>query len=108
MKPSRLPRSTPTDAVRRRFLAGLGALPLAGAIGGSLATPKSHAAATVKTQAKIVIAGGGAAGLAAASRLAAALDGATAGTTYSLGQPGASWTSPATTRTVAGSAPGAI
>ena len=76
MKPSRLPRSTPTDVVRRRFLAGLGALPLAGAIGGSLATPKSHAAATVKTQAKIVIAGGGAAGLAAASRLAAALDGA--------------------------------
>lgn len=76
MKPSRLPRSTPADAVRRRFLAGLGALPLAGAIGGSLATPKSHAAATVKTRAKIVIAGGGAAGLAAASRLAAALDGA--------------------------------
>ena len=76
MKPSRLPRSTPTDVVRRRFLAGLGALPLAGAIGGSLATPKAHAAATVKTQAKIVIAGGGAAGLAAASRLAAALDGA--------------------------------
>ena len=35
------------------ILAGLGALPLAGAIGGSLATPKSHAAATVKTQAKI-------------------------------------------------------
>ncbi|MEU4624964.1 ABC transporter permease [Actinoplanes sp. NPDC023801] len=31
-----------------------------------------------------------------------ALDGATAGTTYSLGEPGASWTSPATTRTVAG------
>ena len=76
MKPSRRPQSTPADAVRRRFLAGLGALPLAGAIGGSLATPKAHAAATVKTQAKIVIAGGGAAGLAAASRLAAAPDGA--------------------------------
>lgn len=77
MKPSRLPQSTPADAVRRRFLAGLGALPLAGAIGGALATSKALAATPVKTQAKIVIAGGGAAGLAAASRLAAALDGAT-------------------------------
>jgi sulfide:quinone oxidoreductase len=77
MKPSRPPLTTPVDAIRRRFLAGLGALPLAGAIGGTIVTSKAHAATAVRTQAKIVIAGGGAAGLAAASRLAAALDGAT-------------------------------
>jgi len=76
MKPSR-PLTTPADAVRRRFLAGLGALPLAGAIGAAVASPKALAATAVKTQAKIVIAGAGAAGLAAASRLAMALDGAT-------------------------------
>lgn len=76
MKPSN-PATTPTDVVRRRFLAGLGALPLAGAAGGALTASRAHAASQLKTQAKIVIAGGGAAGLTAASRLAAALDGAT-------------------------------
>lgn len=76
MKPSN-PATTPTDVVRRRFLAGLGALPLAGAAGGALTAPRAHAASQLKTPAKIVIAGGGAAGLTAASRLAAALDGAT-------------------------------
>lgn len=76
MKPSN-PATTPTDVVRRRFLAGLGALPLAGAAGGALTASRAHAASQLKTPAKIVIAGGGAAGLTAASRLAAALDGAT-------------------------------
>jgi len=75
--PANATTHTPADAVRRRFLAGLGAVPLAGAIGTTLAAPKAHAAARVKTQARIVIAGGGAAGLTAASRLAAALEGAT-------------------------------
>lgn len=59
---------------RRRFLsqlAGMGALPLA----AGLARPAR--ADGVPTKARIVIAGGGAAGLTAASRLAAALDGAT-------------------------------
>ena len=64
------------DAItpRRRLLAGLGALPLAGAI-GTAAMP-AQAAIRARTQARIVIAGGGAAGLTAASRLAALLDGA--------------------------------
>ncbi len=58
---------------RRRFLAGLagvGALPLA----AGLATPSR--ASTVTSKARIVIAGAGSAGLTAASRLAAMLDGA--------------------------------
>lgn len=59
---------------RRRLLAGLGVLPLVGAA-GTAAVPRS-AVAAVKTQARIVIAGGGAAGLAAASRLAELLSGA--------------------------------
>lgn len=71
------PATAPADAARRRFLAGLGAFPLAGAAAGALTAPKARAASPVKSQAKIVIAGGGAAGLTAASRLAMALDGAT-------------------------------
>ncbi len=58
---------------RRRFLgqmAGLGALPLAAAT-----APPAHAG-KVASKARIVIAGAGSAGLTAASRLAAALDGA--------------------------------
>ena len=76
MKLSR-PAANPADQARRRFLAGLGALPLAGAATGVMVAPKAHAASKVKTRASIVIAGGGAAGLTAASRLAAALEGAT-------------------------------
>jgi len=68
------PRNTASLAGRRRLLAGLGALPLAGAMGA--AAMPAQAAARARTQARIVIAGGGAAGLASASRLAALLDGA--------------------------------
>lgn len=58
---------------RRRFLAGLGAAPLA----AGLATP-SHAAAraTAQSSARIVIVGAGAAGLAAANQLAERVQGA--------------------------------
>lgn len=55
---------------RREFLASAGA----GLIAATL--PLSGAANAVRTKARIVIAGGGAAGLAVASRLAAQLDGA--------------------------------
>lgn len=75
MKP-RTPLNSPDNAMRRRFLAGLGAIPVAGAIGGTMVSQPTQAAAPVKTQVRIVIAGGGAAGLTAASRLAAALQGA--------------------------------
>lgn len=61
------------EPLRRRFLASLGALPLAAAVGTTTAPAR---AASVRTQARIVIAGGGAAGLTAASRLAATLEGA--------------------------------
>ncbi|MDV7392775.1 tryptophan 7-halogenase, partial [Arthrospira platensis SPKY1] len=71
------PADTPADVVRRRFLSGLGALPVAAAVGAGLVSPKAHAKARLKTQARIVIAGGGAAGLTAASHLARTLDGAT-------------------------------
>jgi sulfide:quinone oxidoreductase len=71
------PADTTADVVRRRFLAGLGALPVAAAVGAGLASSKAHAKARLKTQARIVIAGGGAAGLTAASHLARTLDGAT-------------------------------
>jgi len=60
-----------TDASRRRFLA----LAAAGALGTALPA-QAKQAAKQKTSARIVIAGAGAAGLATASRLAAALDGA--------------------------------
>ena len=53
----------PPDATvaiaRRRFLAGLGALPLAGAIASASTEAKAQA---VKSNARIVIAGGGTAG----------------------------------------------
>lgn len=74
MKADATPRNTGILARRRRVLASLGALPLAGAVGAT-AMP-AQAAARAKTQARIVIAGGGAAGLTAASRLATLLDGA--------------------------------
>lgn len=68
------PRNIAHLTGRRRLLAGLGALPLVGAAGAT-AMP-ARAAEPARTQARIVIAGGGAAGLTAASRLAALLDGA--------------------------------
>ncbi|HAX19680.1 MAG TPA: pyridine nucleotide-disulfide oxidoreductase [Hydrogenophaga sp.] len=58
------------ETARRRFLAGLGALPLTAAL-SQTSTPAQ--AASVKSSARIVIAGAGAAGLAAASQLAARL-----------------------------------
>ena len=75
MKPDTLPPDTARDLQhqRRRFLtrlAGVSALPLA----AGLATPSR--ASTVASKARIVIAGAGSAGLTAASRLAAMLDGA--------------------------------
>jgi len=75
--PSQSGSQTPADAARRRFLAGLGVLPVAAAAaGGTLASPKAEARTRLKTQARIVIVGGGAAGLTSASRLARTLDGA--------------------------------
>lgn len=69
------PRHTPfsgdADAARRRFLA----LAAAGAAGAALPA-QAQARNKLKTSARIVIAGAGAAGLTAASRLSAALDGA--------------------------------
>ena len=65
--------ASPIEKERRRFLASLGVLPLAAAVAQ---TPRPAQADTHKTQARIVIAGGGAAGLTAANRLASALDGA--------------------------------
>jgi len=62
-------RAIDDPRARRRFLAGLGALPLAGTVAPARADK-------LRTQVRIVIAGGGAAGLTAASRLASALDGA--------------------------------
>lgn len=72
--PKPLPTPAPVETARRRFLAGLGALPLAAAL-AQTSTPAR--AQSVKTAARIVIAGGGAAGLTAASLLAARLQGAT-------------------------------
>lgn len=61
--------TTPQQAARRRFLTSVGVSALAGA-----AAPAPAAVASpVKTSARIVIVGGGAAGLASASRLAATL-----------------------------------
>jgi len=71
---SKAPMPTLPEPARRRFLSGLAALPLAAAV-AQTSTPAR--AANVKTSARIVIAGAGAAGLTAASRLAAALQGAT-------------------------------
>lgn len=61
---------------RRRFLAGFGAAGLLGTAPIFSPAPAQAADSPVRTKAHIVIAGGGAAGLAAASRLAAGLSGA--------------------------------
>ncbi len=60
------------DATRRRWLQALAALPVAAGASGT-ATP---ARASVKTSARIVIAGGGLGGIAVANRLSRLLDGA--------------------------------
>jgi sulfide:quinone oxidoreductase len=62
------------DANRRRLLFGASALPVAAGIGLSASPRKAQAA--LKTNARIVIAGSGLGGLAAANRLARELDGA--------------------------------
>ena len=66
-----MPNSTHS---RRRFLGAMSALPVAA---GLSAPTQAATRADIKTQVRIVIAGGGAAGLTAASRLAASLRGAT-------------------------------
>jgi sulfide:quinone oxidoreductase len=62
------------DSTRRRLLFGASALPIAAGAGLSLQSSKASAA--IKTTARIVIAGSGLGGLAAANRLARELDGA--------------------------------
>lgn len=61
---------------RRRALRLLAAGGAFGAAGGTLGWSAAHAAPRVRSQARIVIAGAGAAGLAAAARLSRALEGA--------------------------------
>ena len=62
------------DTTRRRLLFGAGALPVVAGAGLSLQSRRTRAA--IKTTARIVIAGSGLGGLAAANRLARELDGA--------------------------------
>ena len=62
----------PVNIQRRQLLSGLAAAPIA----ATLASASSTAQARVKSSARILIVGGGAAGLTAASRLSAMLDGA--------------------------------
>ncbi|MCL4745210.1 MAG: NAD(P)/FAD-dependent oxidoreductase [Burkholderiaceae bacterium] len=66
-------QTRPEPLNQRRAFLMLGA---AGATAAALRPGTAHAASKVKTQARIVVAGAGAAGLSAASRLAAALEGA--------------------------------
>lgn len=72
--PKRSPELAEIDPERRRLLLGASALPLAAGAGLSLAPARAKAA--LKTSARIVIAGSGLAGVAAANRLARELDGA--------------------------------
>lgn len=67
------PPNQPVAIARRRFLAALGALPLAGAVASTSTLARAE---VVKSSARIVIVGGGAAGLTAASHLAERLQGA--------------------------------
>lgn len=68
-----VPSPVQGPTARRRFLTGMGALALPGFAPASSGEARAQA---VGTRARIVIAGGGAAGLAAANRLAHALEGA--------------------------------
>ena len=76
MKSTEFDKAVPQacDVSRRRLLFGAGALPLATGVGLSLQPGKASAA--LKTNARIVIAGSGLGGVAAANRLARELDGA--------------------------------
>ncbi len=74
MPTSESPARAGGTITRRRFLSGIGTLPLAPVL---TATSEQARAQAIKSKAHIVIAGGGAAGLTAASRLAQSLDGAT-------------------------------
>jgi sulfide:quinone oxidoreductase len=71
---TRSPAAAPIDPDRRRLLLGASALPVAAGLGLGLPPQTAHAA--LKTSARIVIAGSGLAGVAAANRLARELDGA--------------------------------
>jgi sulfide:quinone oxidoreductase len=73
-QPKRSPELAEIDPERRRLLLGASALPLGAGAGLSLAPARAKAA--LKTSARIVIAGSGLAGVAAANRLARELDGA--------------------------------
>ncbi len=68
------PDERPCDSTRRRLLFGASALPVAAGLG--LTVPAGKAGASIKTSARIVIAGSGLAGIAVANRLARELDGA--------------------------------
>ncbi len=74
-QPKRSPELAEIDPERRRLLLGASALPLAAGAGLSLAPARAQGAA-LRTSARIVIAGSGLAGVAAANRLARELDGA--------------------------------
>lgn len=77
--PSRTPRhaaQAPTSGLDRRDFLKLGTAGLIGAAGLPLIAPPAKAAEPTPSQARIVIAGAGAAGLASASRLARQLRGA--------------------------------
>ncbi|HNR61319.1 MAG TPA: hypothetical protein PKN82_09180 [Thauera sp.] len=68
------PDERPCDSTRRRLLFGASALPVVAGLG--LTVPAEKAGASIKTSARIVIAGSGLAGIAVANRLARELDGA--------------------------------
>ena len=74
---SHIPESVSCATGRRRFLGGIGASSLAVMLPAEAARASTQSSAPVKTSARIVIAGGGAAGLTAANKLAAQLSGAT-------------------------------
>lgn len=74
MPSSESPTRAGGPITRRRFLSGIGTLSLAPVL---TTTSEPARALAIKSKAHIVIAGGGAAGLTAASRLAQSLDGAT-------------------------------
>jgi len=71
--PQPSPALEPAATARRRFLSGLAALPLCASLPPSTASVRIEPA---RSSARIVVAGAGAAGLTAASRLAASLHGA--------------------------------
>jgi len=77
MNQPHIPESISCATGRRRFLGGIGVSSLAALLPAEAARASTQATAPVKTSARIVIAGGGAAGLTAANKLATQLTGAT-------------------------------